>query len=207
MVTGSMDGSCRRLHLGWVLIWPGLDRLWHQGSPWGLVAAVFQTLLLQLGLVSSFVWTGLLPVQARFVLWCFVCAGWLLGLIHNGRTASRRRTATQTDPQLDLFLAARAEYLRGEWTRAADLLDQILRTEPRDVESRLMLATLLRHAGRWEESREQLRRLQRLERAGHWNEEIQREWQSLAWQGLSVDQVPTADAPPALVDDAVRRAA
>jgi tetratricopeptide (TPR) repeat protein len=113
---------------------------------------------------------------------------WLVGLVHARWAAIGRRADAESDFQLDLFLAARGEYLRGEWNKATDLLQQLLRRDPRDAEARLMLATLMRHEGEIEEAREHLRKLQRLERAGHWNEEIQREWQQLTWQSVTQEE-------------------
>ena len=73
IVTCSMDGSFRRRQRPWVLLWPGLYRLWCQGHPAGLGAAVLQAALLNTVLVSSFVWTALLP--ASHCGWdCGVCA-------------------------------------------------------------------------------------------------------------------------------------
>ena len=70
-----------------------------------------------------------------------------------------------------------------------------------------MLATLARHGGRWQEAREHLRKLQRLERAGHWNMEIQREWQQLTWQSLAGDGGQMDEVVPEVSDDALPRAA
>jgi protein involved in temperature-dependent protein secretion len=96
-------------------------------------------------------------------------------------------------------LAARGEYLQGNWFQTEELVAQILRRNPRDVEARLLKATLLRHTGRWDEAREQLRQLQRLEGAGSWNMEIEREWllQSAAARTRRSSQVsPHATANP-----------
>ena len=182
---GSYGGKQR-----WTMFWPGLESAWHHGSLRGFCVACLQMLLLNAALVSSFVWTSVLAPRTRLGLWCLCGSFWLVGLVHARWAATRRRVAAESDSQLDLFLAARGEYLRGEWSRAADLLQQLLRKDPRDVEARLMLATLLRHEGQTEEAREHLRKLQRLERAGHWNEEIQREWQQLTWQSVTQEERP-----------------
>jgi hypothetical protein len=51
----------------------------------------------------------------------------------------------------------------------------LLRKNLRDLEARLMLATLLRHSGRVDEAKRQLDTLARFEGAGKWELEIQRE--------------------------------
>jgi hypothetical protein len=169
--------------------------------------AIFQAALLNSVLISSFVWTAWLPPPFRTALWCLCVSFWILGWVDAHRAASRQRAAAQLDPQLDLFLAARGEYLRGAWTRAAETLTQLLRADPRDVEARLMLATLTRHDGRCEEAREHLRKLQRLERAGQWNMEIQREWQQLTWQSVVNESGPADDVGTEASDDALPKAA
>jgi uncharacterized protein HemY len=176
------------------MFWPGLDQVWHQGDLLGFSVVCLQTLLLNAALVSSLVWTSVVAPRVRLGLWCLCGSFWLIGLVHARWTATRRRVAAESDSQLDLFLAARGEYLRGEWSKAAELLQQLLRSHPRDVEARLMLATLLRHEGQVDEAREHLRKLQRLESAGRWNEEIQREWQQLTWQRVVQEALPAEGA-------------
>ena len=55
-----------------------------------------------------------------------------------------------------------------------------MRKNRRDVEARLMLATLLRHTRRPEEAARQLEVLVRLDEARKWELEIQHEWNMLA---------------------------
>ncbi|HOM17750.1 MAG TPA: hypothetical protein PK777_02195 [Thermoguttaceae bacterium] len=50
-----------------------------------------------------------------------------------------------------------------------------MRENPRDVEARLMIATLFRHTRRWEEASRQLDQLERLEASRAWTLEIHRE--------------------------------
>ena len=66
-------------------------------------------------------------------------------------------------------------YLRGDYFQAERLLGNLLREDSRDLEARLMLATLLRHTGRTDEAAAELNVLVRLEGAGKWELEIQRE--------------------------------
>ncbi len=191
-----MDGSYGGQRWHWAMLWPGLYRTWYHGSMLGLLAACLQAVLLNVLLVSSFLWVALLEPQVRWGMWCLCGTFWLVGLIEGRYAIVRQRVAREQDLQLDLFLAVRGEYLRGEWTQAAELLQQMLRSDPRDVEARLAMATLMRHCGQVDEAREHLRKLQRLERAGHWNLEIEREWQQLAWQCVATEQGASADADP-----------
>ncbi len=78
-------------------------------------------------------------------------------------------------PSNALFLEAIELYLQGQWFEAERKLISLLRENPRDVEARLMIATLFRHTRRWEEASRQLDQLERLEASRAWTLEIHRE--------------------------------
>jgi tetratricopeptide (TPR) repeat protein len=162
-----------------VYAWPGLARIWTDGAWSGICAAIGFALLFNLCLVCTFVWNDLIPDGYHVLLAATTSMYWVLGWVDSNRFLGNRSLLPASHRQLDLFLAARGEYLRGEWEKSEELLSRILADDPRDVEARLMLATLMRHRGRIDEAREHLRRLQRLERAGYWNMEIEREWMAL----------------------------
>lgn len=174
-----MDGILRRIGLLIMHGWPGFCRVWKDGAVSGLFVAVGFAMLLNLSLLTTWVWSDLLPEGVRVLLWSVTAFTWIIGWVDSNRFLANHLFLSAQDGQLDLFLAARGEYLRCEWGRSEDLLCSILHENPRDVEARLMLATLNRHQGRIPEAREHLRRLQRLERAGEWNMEIGREWRQL----------------------------
>ena len=175
-----MDGIFQHVCRLSVYAWPGLGRIWRHGAFLGLLYAFGFTALLSAALVSSLVWDELLPDGVRVLLWFLTLLYWVLGWVDSNRFLANHQFVSARDGQLDLFLAARGEYLRCKWKGAEDLLCSILHENPRDTEARLMLATLSRHQGLLEEAREHLRRLQRLERASEWNMEIEREWRLLS---------------------------
>lgn len=190
------DRRAKQPRLRWVLFWPGLSRLWIDGNVWGLAAAIGFSVLLNMCLVSLLIWPAWIPSGLQRLLWLLAGIGWLSGFVDSLRHVWRRASMSAEDPQLDLFLAARGEYLRGEWAKTEEYLREILSETPRDVESRLMLATLMRHQGRPDEAREHLRNLQRMEGATQWNMEIQREWHFLATrQAEQPDLASTSDPP------------
>jgi len=71
-----------------------------------------------------------------------------------------------------LFREAQSHYLANDWVATEQALLKLLKHDARDVESRLMLATLWRHQGRGAEALRQLDRLERLEAASEWQHEI-----------------------------------
>ena len=70
--------------------------------------------------------------------------------------------------------------MKGDYYQAEHVLEGLLRRNLRDVDARLMLATLLRHTGRLDEAAGQLDTLARFEGAGKWELEMRRERELLA---------------------------
>ena len=94
-------------------------------------------------------------------------------------TGGLRDSSAAVRTRDDLFRAALGEYLKGAWFEAESLLGQLVAQDNRDVDARLMLASLLRHTRRPLEARRQLDELDRLEKAARWQVEIERERQLL----------------------------
>ncbi len=77
------------------------------------------------------------------------------------------------------FFDVQRAYLQGDWVTCEQALRHLLRYDKGDVEARLMLATLWRHLGRVQEAEKQLGRLERLEAASPWLDEITHEREQL----------------------------
>jgi hypothetical protein len=160
----------------WVLrLWPGLGPLWLEGSPSGLAWAVAFSFVLNLAIATTWLWPEWLSAWERLFLWCGLAAIWLFGL----SVAPRRPAASSDTAGEDLFIRATNEYLKGNWYETEALLEQMLRADSRDVEARLMQATLFRRTGRFDEARRSLVRLSREPLARQWTEEVRREWELL----------------------------
>jgi len=78
-----------------------------------------------------------------------------------------------------LFIQAQSEYLRGHWEEATGLLVRQIRKNPRDVEARLLLATLFRHTREYEKAKVELANAQKFDEAIEWRIEIDREFELL----------------------------
>ena len=161
-------------------LWPGLPQLWADGAWSGLALAVGSAALLNLLLLSTFVWIELLGGKLLAFGWLVAGAVWAVSAALACLSDKRRRGQRQANSTEDLFRHALGEYLRGNWYEAETTLGRLLRYEPRDVEARLMLATLFRHTRRWPEARQQLLRLERLEGCEKWILEIGAELNLLA---------------------------
>ena len=160
---------------GVAYLWPGLPELWYRGQWFGLFLAVFATLLVNVLLASTLVWTEWLPGSTRLTLTAMLALTWGAGIYGSrkqARLAARRQSVGAGE---DLFQQAQNEYLKGNWFESEAVIHKLLRSDARDVDAHLMLATLFRHTGRLEESDAQLRRLALFDDAAKWTMEIERE--------------------------------
>lgn len=160
-------------------LWPGLVQLCRRGSWAGLAVALGMALVFDLALLGTFGWSELLAPAIRSGLWIFVGALWL-GMV--ALTWGWDATPLDAEKPRDdnLFLEARGYYLKGNWFEAERCLTAALKREERDLDCRLLLATLLRRTGRGEEARRELDLLERLEGSLRWAVEIAAERKLLA---------------------------
>ncbi len=176
-------------------LWPGLPQLWSGGLWSGLALAVGSAVLLNALLLATFVWVELLnPSYLRYA-WLGTGALWIGAAATSawfGRQSVPRR-ATSVEA---MFREALHEYLKGSWFETERILGRLLHVHPHDVEARLMLATLLRHTGRYQKALDHLARLERLRDASKWAAEIAAEKTWIAKAGRQEpDPISTIDTP------------
>jgi hypothetical protein len=194
----------------WMCLWPGLASLWLHGAVGGLALAVIFCGLLNLAVVLTFVWTEAVASPVRDILWLAILAIWVGSAAISMRTIRKAKNAT-ADPRCERwFTEAQTEYLRGNWVEAELKLLKALRWNDRDLEARLLLATLYRHTARFQEAQRELRHLERFQGAVQWQWEIREERRLLAQRSRQDGGTPTsegelsekvekqADNPPAL---------
>lgn len=183
---------------GWRLLclWPGLARLWLRGDFQALGFAVFFSILLNLALVSSLIWPAYLGSRFLLVAWPLLAMVWLANAWLSWRWLPQRlqvghKFAAPAELRVDtLFNQAQREYLRCHWAEAQGLLERRLRLRPRDVESRLLLASVLRRVGRFQLAVKELELLEGLDEARAWSLELSRERER-----LRLAQEPLAEEP------------
>lgn len=184
--------------------WPGLAQLWLRGSYPALIWAIGFSLVLNLALVSTFLWPALLGSVFPAIVWPIIFLVWLVSIwaslsMVEQLAAPPKMSSEQerndfspenegiincdNEPELDtvpshtLFNRAQREYLKGHWTEAESLLKQRLNQAERDIEARLLLATLYRHIDKLEFASSQLDQMEKLDDSVHWKFEINRERQ------------------------------
>jgi len=163
-----------------VYVWPGLPQLWVRGSWTGLAVAVGAAGVLNLLLLGTFAWSELIAADVRTALWAGLAVAWATAAGVSARWNPRELAEPLPDlPECD-FDQVLDSYLKGNWFRTQRDLGKLLKRNPRDLEARLMLATLLRHTGRIEEALGHLEALERFEGARKWSWEIRRERELLA---------------------------
>ena len=157
--------------------WPGLPQLWHRGLWSGLILATGFAVLLELLLLGSFVWVEWLSPRALRLGW--MAAGSLWGASAILSFGFHRPAAGTSSADL-VYRESLKHYLQGSWFEAEASARRLLRLTPRDVEGRLLLATVLRRTGRYDEALGQLDRLGRLRASVRWEREIAEERQRIA---------------------------
>ncbi len=169
-------------------LWPGLAPLWSHGSWWGLALAIAAGVVLDTLLLATFGWSELIGQNLRNIGWAVFAAAWAVAAAWSIRQRRRQacgagvspaRAAGTAAPQ-DAFVEAVEHYLKADYNQAERLLGELIRRNARDLEARLMLATLLRRAGRAAEAAAELDGLGRLEGAESWRFEMEEERQLLA---------------------------
>jgi hypothetical protein len=139
-----------------------------------------------LALVSSFLWQEPLGTTFPLVAWPVIFSVWTFSAFIAYRrlpdlmaVPTSEKVATEVHPDT-LFIQAQGEYLRGHWEEAMGLLVRQTQRNPRDVESRLLMATLFRHSRDFERAKIELVEMQKFDEAIEWEFEIGRERELLA---------------------------
>ncbi|MBS0211168.1 MAG: hypothetical protein JSS27_19660 [Planctomycetes bacterium] len=155
--------------------WPGLPFVWRQGSTFGLIVALGFGAILNGLLLCDFVWTEVASPQFVRWTWGLLAAVWIASVVAAvQRWPGDFEHFTKTGPR-DLFPAALIEYLQGNWYETEQACRKLLRTNPRDAEASLLLASALRAAERYQEATKQLDRLGQWTTAVKWLREIDQE--------------------------------
>ncbi len=162
-----------------ICLWPGLPQLWSHGSWSGLALAIGAAGVLNALLLVSFGWCELIGPGERIALWGGFAAAWIVAAAWSIRCRRRQAAAGDIEPENDTFGQALDHYLRGDYYEAEQILEGLLRRNDRDLEARLMSATLLRHVGRLDEALQQLDLLACFEGADKWALEIENERERL----------------------------
>ncbi len=163
-----------------VYLWPGLPQLWVGGSWRALLVAVGAAILLNGALLAGFGWSELITADLRRVLGAVAGFVWCASAVFSVAQGRRLRGVRHPNSAEETFVEALDYYLLGDYFRAERVLSSLLQKNVRDLDARLMLATLLRRTGRLDEAAGHLDRLTKFEGVEKWDLEIRRERDLLA---------------------------
>ena len=162
------------------LLWPGLPWLWLRGSAAGLVLALAFGLAVDMAVVTTWIWTELVDFRLCMGLWAATAAVWFIATA-SAVTAFPPPIQSGRDAAVDgLFVKARDAYLARDWLTAENTLRAVLDLAPTDGEAQLLLATLLRRVGRFDEATASLKALSHSDSGGPWRTAIAREFERIA---------------------------
>jgi hypothetical protein len=177
----SKEGAMSMFKARWMThLWPGLPQLLREESWHALALAVVAAALLNLALMGTLIWDELIGPGLRSGLWMVVGVFWVVSAVTALGGKQRQKVRVLPKRVEDGFPLALDYYLKGNWFETERVLAELLRQDSRDVDARLMLATLLRHTDRHDEAQVQLDLLGQLEDAHRWQWEIGREQELLA---------------------------
>lgn len=146
-----------------------------------MALAVGFTVLLNLLLATALVWRQWLPVRVQSIGGGLLVTIWVLAWAE-ARADWRRYLAELStngeDPQQRAdrqFQLAQRSYLAGDWVATEQHLLTLLRKDAADIEGRLLLATMWRRLGRFDDACRELDRLEKMEAAASWQAEVDAE--------------------------------
>jgi tetratricopeptide (TPR) repeat protein len=162
------------------LVWPGLPWLWLRGSLSGLVLALAFAVSLDVAILTTCIWPGLVEFRFTLGLWTAVGAIWLVSTVSAAAAFPPPIAAPRRDEADALFTSARDAYLSRDWVQAETRLRDLLDIAPTDGEAQLLHASLLRRTGRTVDARKALEKLARSDSGAPWRHEIAVELARLA---------------------------
>jgi len=162
------------------LVWPGLPWLWLRGSLSGLVLALAFALSVDMAILATFIWPGLVELRFTLGLWTAVAVIWLISTVSAAAAFPPPIGIPRRDEADALFAQARDAYLARDWVQAEMRLQDLLEIAPTDGEAQLLHASLLRRTGRATDAKKALEKLSRSDSGATWKHEIAAELDRLA---------------------------
>lgn len=206
-------------------LWPGLPKLWYAGDRVGLGIAIAFSLAGNVLLFVSFQGseTAEPTREAAFGnwlgwFWVLFLAVWIGCVVKQAQQtqnsqaiaeASQAQREAQRAAMTALFQDAQLAYLGRNWLSAETLVRSLLHDLPSDLESRLLLVSVLRQTERFDEALAELNRIEETDGSSSWLFEVRRERQRIEdWREEADANVGVGDrseSPQAQATDASAR--
>jgi predicted Zn-dependent protease len=123
----------------------------------------------------NFYWTAMITPMQRNILLVVLFSVWIALSVAVSFYRRHIEAVLNVDSTNEAFRQAVALYLQRQWDGAETFILAQLKKNPQDVELLLLQTSLYRRNKRYDEARNVLNHLQRLEKARHWFVEIETE--------------------------------
>ena len=111
----------------------------------------------------------------RKTVWASLAVAWCVAAIVSAVKLRHDAAKDEAGERGNPFGQAVDLYLKGDYYQVERILHNLLRENDRDLDARMMLATIMRHTGRLDEAWKQLDQLVCFDGADKWELEIERE--------------------------------
>ncbi|MDO4569001.1 MAG: hypothetical protein Q4D38_01290 [Planctomycetia bacterium] len=163
--------------------WPGLEYLRRFGSIAAWVVAMIYAFFASGIILTTLFWTEVAADSSQTILLVLFAAVWLLGVVASHRCEKVREEYERKHRQEaladDTLPLAQTAYLRRNFYEAERLLRARLDRFSDDVQSRLLLVSVLYRQQRIEDAKQQIALLEQNSTLGAWRLEVYREKQLL----------------------------
>lgn len=156
-------------------MWPGTLAAWRHGDVRSLLIAILFGAILSTAWVGTMIWPLWFSSWRLGLLWSVVTVGVVASVIHNAAQGLLRAKRPVAGCPTSVLAEAQGMYLKASYFEAEQAIGPYCVGRDMDVEAALLLAAIYRRTERFPQAIAMLERLSRLERAGFWIDEIERE--------------------------------
>lgn len=160
--------------------WPGLPRLWYRGDTAALAMAILFGLALNMALVATFAWPDWLSPWSVRMLWVTLLLVSPVAAVRNYLAwPSIQHPIVPSVDRDAMFTEAQTSYLRGDYFEAEAALHGVFAGGKQDIESAILMVSILRRTRRLAQAMYCIDRLLLLDSAATWTYELKLERQRI----------------------------
>lgn len=163
----------RRFWIAFLSMWPGLPQIWTGQETLGLLLAGFFAAVLNLTILSRWVWTSWFAPGVPAFLSTVTTLAWVFGLGYTLWWLWRCHPERHRVDIDRLFREAQEAYLRGRWNDARRQFEEVLVLDETDADALMRLGVLFARTDQPDRARKAFRQCLELDRGATWRWEIQ----------------------------------
>ncbi len=131
----------------WWFLWPGLAQVFMGREFDGLVRALVFAVLLNAGVLCTFVWQEAVPVSVVRVVWLGAVVFWVGSLLQSLWVVARLGSEASAERRDALYRTALQAIVRRQWRLAQESAGELLRLRPSDADAAMLMAAACLLAG------------------------------------------------------------